>query len=60
MLIYIFFLLIHTFYLVTPRTNTNRYGHAHKYLHCAGIEPATSWVVREYSLRQVGRQNVDC
>jgi hypothetical protein len=36
-------------YIETPRPNTNRHVHAHKYLHCAGIEPATSCVVGEYS-----------
>jgi hypothetical protein len=34
---------------VTPRPNTNRHVHAHKCWHCAGIEPATSCVVGEYS-----------
>jgi hypothetical protein len=36
-------------YLETPRPNTNRYVHAHKCLHCAGIEPASSCVVGEHS-----------
>jgi hypothetical protein len=35
-------------YIDTPRPNTNRHIHAHKCLHCAGIEPATSGVVGEY------------
>jgi hypothetical protein len=29
--------------------NRNRHVHAQKCLHCAGIEPATSCVVGEYS-----------
>jgi hypothetical protein len=32
-----------------PRPNTNRNVHVHKCLHGAGIEPATSCVVGEYS-----------
>jgi hypothetical protein len=36
-------------YIETLRPNTNRHVHAHKCLHCAGIEPATSCVVGEYS-----------
>jgi hypothetical protein len=33
----------------TPRPNTNRHVHAHKCLHCEGIEPATFCVVGEYT-----------
>jgi hypothetical protein len=44
-----FFGNTYTLYIETPRPNTNRHVHAHKYLHCAGIEPATSCVVGEYS-----------
>jgi hypothetical protein len=36
-------------YIETPRPNTNRHIHAHKCLHGAGIEPATSCVEGEYS-----------
>jgi hypothetical protein len=36
-------------YIETPRPNTNRHDHAHKCLHWAGIEPATTCVVGEYS-----------
>jgi hypothetical protein len=36
-------------YIQTTRPNRNRHVHAHKCLHCAGIEPATSCVVSEYS-----------
>jgi hypothetical protein len=32
----------------TPRPNTNRHVYAHKCLHYAGIEPATSCVVGAY------------
>jgi hypothetical protein len=35
-------------YIETPRPNTNRDVHAHKCLHCAEIELATSCVVGEY------------
>jgi hypothetical protein len=34
---------------IRNRPNTNRHVHAHKCLHCTGIEPATSCVVGEYS-----------
>jgi hypothetical protein len=36
-------------YIETTRPNTNRYVHAHKCLHCVESEPATSYVVGEYS-----------
>jgi hypothetical protein len=36
-------------YIETPRPNKNRHVHAHKCLHCAGIEPVTSCVVGDYS-----------
>jgi hypothetical protein len=36
-------------YIETSRPNTKRLVHAHKCLHCAGIEPAASSVVGEYS-----------
>jgi hypothetical protein len=35
-------------YIETPRPNTNKHVYAHKYLHCAGMEPVTC-VVGEYS-----------
>jgi hypothetical protein len=39
---------VHTYiYIESP--NTNRHDHAHKCLHYAGIEPATSCLVSEYS-----------
>jgi hypothetical protein len=41
-LIYIFFVHTYILYIETHRPNTNRYVHAHKCLHCAGIEPSTS------------------
>jgi hypothetical protein len=46
---YIFFVTTYILYIETPRPNTNRHVHAHKCLHCAGIEPATSCVVGKYS-----------
>jgi hypothetical protein len=45
----LFFVSTYILYIETPRPNTNRYFHAHKCLHCAGIEPAASCVVCEYS-----------
>jgi hypothetical protein len=36
-------------YIETPSPNTNRHVHAHKCLHCAGIEPTIPCVVGEYS-----------
>jgi hypothetical protein len=36
-------------YVGAPGPNANRHIHAHKCLHCAGIEPVTSCVVGEYS-----------
>jgi hypothetical protein len=36
-------------YIETPRPKTNRHVHAHKCLHCVGVEPATSCVVDKYS-----------
>jgi hypothetical protein len=44
-----FFVNTFILYMETPRPNTNRHIHAHKCLHCAGIEPATSCVIGEYS-----------
>jgi hypothetical protein len=49
MLIYILFVNTYILYIETPRPNTNRHVHAHKCLHCAGIEPATSCVVGGYT-----------
>jgi hypothetical protein len=46
---YIHFFCKYILYIETPRSNTNRHVHANKCLHCAGIEPATSCVVDEYS-----------
>jgi hypothetical protein len=40
------------------QTHTNRHVYAHKYLHCVGIEPATSCVVVFPPLRQIGRQTM--
>jgi hypothetical protein len=44
-----FFINSYILYIETTRPNTNRHVHADKCLHCAGIEPATSCVVGEYS-----------
>jgi hypothetical protein len=46
---YLLFFCKYIHILETPRSNTNRHVHAHKCLHCAGIEPATSCVAGEYS-----------
>jgi hypothetical protein len=46
---YMFFVNTYILYIETARPNTKRHVHAHKCLHCAGIEPATSYVVGEYS-----------
>jgi hypothetical protein len=35
---YIYFVNTCILYIETPRPNTNRHVHAHKCLHCAGIE----------------------
>jgi hypothetical protein len=45
------FSFVHTYilYIETPRPNTNRHVHAHKCLHGADIEPATPFVIGEYS-----------
>jgi hypothetical protein len=48
-LIDIFFVNTYILYIETPGPNTNRHFYAHKCLHCAGIEPATSCVVGQYS-----------
>jgi hypothetical protein len=44
-----FFVNRYILYIETSRPNTSRHVQAHKCLHCAGIEPATSCVVGEYS-----------
>jgi hypothetical protein len=44
-----FFVNTYILYKETPRPNTNRHVHAHKCLHCAGIEPAASRIVGEHS-----------
>jgi hypothetical protein len=46
-------------YTETPRPNTNRNVHVHKCLHCAGIEPATSCVVGEYSHHYASRPSFE-
>jgi hypothetical protein len=44
-------ILVNTYILniETQRPNTNRHDHAHKCMHCAGIEPVTSCIIGEYS-----------
>jgi hypothetical protein len=45
-------------YIETPRPNTNRHVHAHKCLHCAEIEPATSTTVSTIDLVLIDQQSV--
>jgi hypothetical protein len=46
--ILIFFVITYILYIETLKPNTNWHVHAHKYLYCAGIEPATYCAIGEY------------